>query len=197
MTETMTRTEPTFPGIGSASEDTMRPQDLIPRFLDVLRQHDPRQREAEAAEHSTSYHPGTPIPHEAWADEDHEWWQSEECSEYLAELFDAMDELAPAYVMFGSREGDGADYGFWPLVEQALEDHDRVAQLRECGRLGGGLCLNGEQLGKDEDWEDRAAADGWEFVLSVNDHGNATLYRAEASSMAGGIMGYKELWAAV
>ena len=196
MTEQMERTDPTFPGIGSVSEATHRPQDLIPRFLDVLRKHDPSFREAEAAEAAEGYVPGTPIPAEAWEDEDHGWWQSEEAQEFLGELFDRLDELAPAYVHFGTSDGDGASFGFWPMVSEAVDDSE-VANLENCGRLGGGTCLNGERLAEDEDWEDRAAAEGWEFVLAINDHGNATLYRAEANESAGGIMGYNEVWAVV
>ncbi|MEF8982697.1 hypothetical protein, partial [Thiohalorhabdus sp.] len=147
--------EATFPGIGMISEGTLRPQDLIPTFLDVLRKHDPRQRRAEQADTSEGFVAATPIPYEAWEDEDHGWWESEEASEFLSEVMDNLDELCPPFVHFGTTGGDGALYGLWPEVEMAAED-PYVAKLQDCGRLGGGTCLNGEALDDEKDWEEVA-----------------------------------------
>lgn len=90
---------------GSVSWGTMRPQDLIPRFLEELKGLD-EDRYAEYMER---------IPEDAWDDEEHSWWTSEDASDLLHELFDVLDEYAPEGYYFGSHPGDGSDYGFWPI----------------------------------------------------------------------------------
>ena len=86
----------------SLSHATMRPQDLIPRFLDFLREHAP-EKYAQL--------PSPVIP----SDEDHPWWGSEEAQYLLEDLFDALDEIAPEGCYFGAHPGDGSDYGFWEV----------------------------------------------------------------------------------
>jgi hypothetical protein len=38
-------------------------------------------------------------------------------SEIIADMMDALNDLAPAGYYFGAHEGDGSDFGFWPLSE--------------------------------------------------------------------------------
>jgi len=97
----------------SLSHATMRPQDLIPVFLNFLSVH-----------YSVWYtaHVGRvfPLPPSYVQDEgeDSEWWDSEECAFFLnEELFNALDELAPDGYYFGSHPGDGSDYGFWEVED--------------------------------------------------------------------------------
>jgi hypothetical protein len=90
----------------SVSTGTMREQDLIPAFEDVLRQ------------------AGEPLPdrpagvrklmsRKRLADGD---W--DDVSWYLnEELFGALDDIAPDGCYFGSHPGDGCDYGFWSEEE--------------------------------------------------------------------------------
>jgi len=47
--------------------------------------------------------------------DDSEWWDSEDAHWYLEGLFDALNDLAPEGYYFGSHEGNGSDYGFWPI----------------------------------------------------------------------------------
>lgn len=95
-------------------------------------------------------------------------FESEEAEEILNEdLFNALNELAPPYFYFGAHEGDGADFGFW-LSEDSLVDFD-------------GLKVNDTSEVPEEYVGE---------VIHVNDHGNTTLYVAEAGKLT-------EIWAIV
>lgn len=93
------------PSIGSISHGTMRPEDLIPCFA----------AELEACVKSSGAHTGrTNLYLEAREITD---FDSEEASEVLSDLFDALNEYAPEGTYFGAHEGDGSDYGFWPVED--------------------------------------------------------------------------------
>jgi hypothetical protein len=69
-------------------------------------------------------------------------------------LGDALNEFAPPFCSFGSHEGDGSDFGFWPCIDTAKDSVDfvssRSAEFPESDFQG--------------EW------------LHVSDHGNCTLY---------------------
>ena len=89
-----------------------------------------------------------------WRDAEIEkYYGSEDASSDLDELFEILAEYSPPYAYFGAIEGDGADYGFWPCVEELMTDRDRDEVL-DLDNLP-------------------------EFVAEVNDHGNVSLYRRE------------------
>lgn len=93
-----------FAFAGSVSSGTMREEDLVPAFLSVLRELDPKTAETLEKELEEIR-------------KDHDW-DSEEISLFLNEtLWDAMDACSPDGWYFGSHPGDGADYGFWPLED--------------------------------------------------------------------------------
>ena len=94
----------------SVSHATMRPQDLIPAFLDVVRDIAPAHYE------QILLLPFGFVPSYALEYEDSEWWESDECGHRLEELFDLLNEHAPEGFYFGSHPGDGSDYGFWEIV---------------------------------------------------------------------------------
>lgn len=84
-----------------------------------------------------------------------------ECaSEMVAELFDALQTFAPPYTYFGSNEGDGADYGFWPSM-------DGPGEMNDLPRLNADVAHLDQYWGKD--------------VLLVNDHGNVECGRYDKS----------------
>ena len=111
MTDTQTTTRK--PELGSISSGTMRPQDLIPRFIEELKY--------LGTDPATLEWP----PADAMDNDDRPWWQSDDAGWLLDELFDRLDELAPDYCYFGAHEGDGSDYGFW-ISWDSLDDavHD-------------------------------------------------------------------------
>lgn len=79
------------------SHGTMRPEDLIPKFLEVLEELNPKVSESA----------------KRW----NELAIQEAQSEFLSELFDLLDQEAPEGFYFGSHPGDGSDYGFWQMEE--------------------------------------------------------------------------------
>lgn len=96
--------------MGTIIHGTMRPQDLIPAFIDALREHAP-----DAYVEMMS-RPFPLVPAYVWDEGDEsDWWMSEEASWVLMDLFDALDTHAPEGHYFGAHPGDGSDYGFWEL----------------------------------------------------------------------------------
>jgi hypothetical protein len=128
--------------IGSVSSATMLPEDLIPSFLWELEHQRPLRRihgrlvrEITARMATANYFDG------------------DDCSDDLDELFTALDDYSPEGFYFGAHPGDGADFGYW-LSESFTEDFDglRVDDLSEVPRGYVGS------------------------ILLVKDHGNMSLY---------------------
>jgi hypothetical protein len=81
---------------------------------------------------------------------------SDDASDLVNELQDALSEFAPPYGYFGTLEGDGADFGFWL-------SSDVVRNFRD----DGGLVVDDlSELPRGVRGE----------VMQVSDHGNVTLY---------------------
>ena len=98
---------------GTVIHATLRSQDLIPAFLDVLRIHNPEAYQQLMI-------PGAgfaALPSYAQEDEDSDWWYSEDADHLVELLFDSLNELAPEGHYFGSHPGDGSDFGFWACEE--------------------------------------------------------------------------------
>ena len=94
---------------GSVSCGTLRAQDLIPRFLDILSEYFP----TAYSEIVTA--PDPLPPSNAVNNDSADWWYSDECHEFIGELIDLLNDCAMDGYYFGSHPGDGADYGFWPI----------------------------------------------------------------------------------
>lgn len=101
---------------GSVSWGTMRPIDLIPKFMAVLGEHWP-QKAAElttvyVGEHNWPYCMAGLLYDEEFMDDN-----PEATGLLLDDLFYALDDLAPEGHYFGAHPGDGCDYGFWKCEE--------------------------------------------------------------------------------
>ena len=137
--------------IGSVSHGTMREEDLIPSFAWELKYNTPdgAERFAKLLAECDAW--------EAMQTDDSD--QSEETDQgsydLVADLVDALNEYAPAYCYFGSHEGDGSDYGFWPSWD-SINELPKVSDPSEVD-------------GMNED------------CVFVNDHGNVTVYAADGS----------------
>lgn len=217
--------------IGSISSATLRTRDLLSAFTEELERLRPKT-ERDAYEIAILAEANALLESDTWDDED-----EERATELVNEdLHDALDELAPPYVYFGTHEGDGSDFGFWPSFG-SLEDDARgrdasvlkvdagdewplqyqqraeaqgyliefFADGEEDDVLVGGCTRESDQEGFY--WRGKSAEDGvwrgplqaddaeeaWravcelegvnpelpahiEFVMSVTDHGNVTLY---------------------
>lgn len=132
------------PTIGTISHGTLRTEDLLAAFANELRMIEPNASlvaEADAVALLHSF---------GWLD----IMGSREAGELVEDLIEALNALAPAYCYFGTTEGDGSDFGFWPDME-AIEELPRVADPADVPVDGTG-----------------------EDVAYVNDHGNVTIYGA-------------------
>jgi len=87
---------------------THRTQDLVPAFLEVL-------RDTPEYVQIVILPPFPLIPTE----DDDPRWDTEEMSYLLNEdLFDALNKYAPEGYYFGAHPGDGSDFGYWKNEEE-------------------------------------------------------------------------------
>lgn len=150
------RRKPTTLSIGTISEGTLRPEDLIPAYLSAL--DGLRLTKAERATvreiRRKELGDGTPT-------NDSQMGDSDELGYDVDELTQILESHVPDYCYFGTTEGDGACFGVWV-------DHDSVAsEVQSYGHRG--LYSTQEEV--------LQAHPDSSHVMEVNDHGNATLYR--------------------
>ena len=151
--------------IGTVSHGTMRAEDLIPTFACILERENPAMLETIRAEYADTF--------AEMDSDDFDGFEDYETANWLLEsLFDAMDVISPPYCYFGASEGDGADYGFWPSID-SLEDSARVSD--------GVIKVN-----DGDEWP--IFGDDIDYIMSVSDHGNVTLYDSRTR---------KEIWSVV
>jgi hypothetical protein len=143
--------------LGSISSGTLRNQDLIPAMLNTL----DTLVDKDTLE-STYKNLGCLELVEYWnghsgevvcTDEDSDYWTSEDASYDYDVLVDALQECCPPYVHFGTNEGDGADFGFWPDIDRINED------------IANAEYHNGDDILLLEEM----------VLVTVNDHGNVTV----------------------
>jgi hypothetical protein len=102
----------TTPHTGTVISATMNPRDLIPAFTAAaltLANTDAEARQlGEIRKRATA--PG--------------YYDTEDADFDLEELFDLLDNAAPAGHYFGSHPGDGSDYGFWESDAPGIDNED-------------------------------------------------------------------------
>jgi hypothetical protein len=98
----------------SISSGTLRPQDLLPKFLKVIRE------TGEYVQISIA------LPYYPFENDNDTWWDQE--GQYvLQEVMAVLEKYAPDGYYFGTREGDGADFGYWEIPEEKPEpDADKI-----------------------------------------------------------------------
>ena len=97
-------------GSCTVSEATMRPQDTVPKMIEALKQ--------LLRGRDDGREPVPSVPDEALEDEDHAWWQSDDCDDVVVDLCDWLNYYSPPGFHFGTHKGDGACLGFWPDREE-------------------------------------------------------------------------------
>lgn len=85
---------------GTVIRGTMRNEDVIPALVEELE--DIVGSDRTDAQRKLIYDARNIVDYD-----------SDDAFEIGIELFDALNDLAPEGMYFGSHEGDGSDYGFW------------------------------------------------------------------------------------
>jgi hypothetical protein len=138
--------------IGSIIHSTLRTQDLLETFASELEYH--IKRNWETFDKDTLYKLGKLLGaanHAVSAGGE----VTELHDELTMEIQDELDTFAPPYCYFGTNEGDGSDFGFWPSMS-AIAELPKVSDPSEVEAMG-------------------------EDCVFVNDHGNITVYNADGT----------------
>lgn len=114
----MTSKKPCYASLGSISEGTLRDEDLVASFSWELRHYMKRLR---LTREQRKRFAALLRDCDKCDFEDHDEGSNDFIANCISELQDALDELAPPYSYFGTLEGDGACFGFWPVT-----DHDEL-----------------------------------------------------------------------
>lgn len=110
-THEMTGTVIHAPLGGTLIHATMRNCDLVPAFLDALKdtvEHEQIMTEASGANSNLNV-----ITDKDAADNDPRW-NSEDISFLLEEIFDVLNAYAPDGYYFGAHPDNDSDLGYWP-----------------------------------------------------------------------------------
>lgn len=134
--------------IGSLSHGTMRHEHLIPVFSDEIRRLAKHDRDSNRRRYAAR------VLGSDNADPD----------EQLHEMFEVLNAYAPPYAYFGSHEGDGSDYGYWPAIESLEDDANEGDTV--------------VKVAAGDPWPEGLRSRGVSFVMEVNDHGNVSLRHA-------------------
>lgn len=144
--------------IGTISHGTMRAEDLVPDFLYELERLIGDDKELALQFRALTNEANSLLAFDDEQGERGVEWE-DAMTGCLDALFDALNEFAPDYCYFGSNEGDGSDFGFWPsddALQMAVHD--------------------GEILATGDTRRDTPTPT---FILHTSDHGNQSLYRVE------------------
>jgi len=149
--------------LGSISTGTLRQQDLLSAFAQKLSSLESTRFYAEVGPDSLELYHGSELVRQAPAMlnalDNTTAVSNPYVAEYLDWLTDALQEYCPPFIYFGTLEGDGADFGFWPDMDSLGEAMQRMGMARG------------------ESDEERLEDDG--VIVQVSDHGNVTVMDME------------------
>lgn len=144
--------------LGTVTSGTLRNQDLLETFADLLDEITLAVIKAGEGDFGERIKSQFLLAHEARrlaalnAEATAPDLLETKSSETVTELIDTIGEYAPPMAYFGTLEGDGADFGFWPC------DIDEAANEGELIKL--------DELPS--------------YIAVISDHGNVALYEIEA-----------------
>ena len=153
--------------IGTVSEGTLRTDDLVDAFESTLRMYAPEALAQIEAEHG-----------DAGFSADGEIEDKDAADAYLSALTEALEMLAPSYAYFGTTDGDGACFGFWPDIVSAETDaryQDGILKIAAGDQRPTDVCCTPRQQGGANHGSGCPLA-SIRYILEVTDHGNASLY---------------------
>jgi hypothetical protein len=142
--------------IGSISHGTLRTVDLLETFTEELAYHMQRNFKLLPFDEYARLVKLTEEARNVDVDADTQD-AAADADEIITELQDALQDFAPPYCYFGAHEGDGSDFGFWPIMD-AIYELPHVKDPNEVPDGGTG-----------------------EDCVFVNDHGNVTVYGADGT----------------
>ena len=151
--------------LGSISTGTLRTEDLLPTFIDAITAlGGTLPNDLECVKHMEY----TNLPSYASVaviDDAADFWVSDDAGYDMQALENTLQELCPPFVYFGSLEGDGADFGFWP-------DMDAIAEA-----------LRYKSVAVEDSAPDGQSHENWieedSVFIHVTDHGNVTVMDME------------------
>ena len=154
--------------LGSISTGTLRQQDLLSAFAQKLRSLESTKFYAEVGPDSLELYHGSELVRQAPAmlnalDNTTPLATGAVSNPYVGEyldwLTDALQEYCPPFVYFGTLEGDGADFGFWPDMESL--DYERNYWGEETA-----------------EWNEEHLVNH-DLLVHISDHGNVTVMDME------------------
>jgi len=167
---------------GSYSEATLRDEDLLNAFFSALESVDPAKYRETLAGCAETYTAEDGLIDDEFA------------GELVEELIDLLNAYTPEGCYFGAHEGDGADFGVWPIEDDEPEDDDDEPQepedgdyiIEDCGRLGSRCCatIKGQNYRVEADTREEVEAmikvqmkndKFYPNVWALSDHGNYEL----------------------
>lgn len=109
----------TYAPIGTVSESTTNHEDLIPEFAKELQTAMKRYLWQGMTDEESAFAEYRELIAAAKACD----MESDEACDILESLSQALNDFAPPFAYFGAHEGDGADFGFWPICDaETLQD---------------------------------------------------------------------------
>ena len=112
-------------GYMQISHGTLRSYDLFHAFRDALKRYAPR---GYITKHRLGFFF---VPKRAKYNDRHGFWDTEDAQILVDQMQDALDDIAPEGWYFGTCEGDGACFGWWPVEPEEERLAETVGEKLE------------------------------------------------------------------